>query len=367
MKISTKRIDDTIPVLTSKDQYCTLLSGFKRATVLGMDTEMLLTNSSGKPWWPHLEGFPQERKMEIGKTSNASGLFDWHGDGYAFELCIEPIHCLEYVMARVGTALLWTNQRFLSKTNTSDVVNISAPAVYTVPDAVQKTAPNDVKRLGCMPSLNVYGDSGNPKKLGASERTTGCHLHITSGDLISSDKVAQSLVQWADTIVGCVWTYVSPEDPKKERLRREAYGRAGEYRARTYPKTIRQFEATGVEYRVLPGTVLINPVYMTLVFNLYRTALRYAVNHPNPSEEITDISRAAINGADKELAKTVINWLPFGKPALKLLNFLADNPTKALNTREWYDVSQNHGGHGHQYLAAELGYCGDGYCGDDDD
>jgi hypothetical protein len=337
MNISTKKLDTTIPMLTASDQYQQDAYAY-----MGIDTEMLFT-VNGKHVWPHLEGFKQERG-EPGHN------FDWHGDGYAFELCTPPVTCLEYMAGKLGAGLLSIHTQFESKGK----VELDAPAVYKVPHSVQKTADDNVKRLGCAPSINVYGDAGSLSKLGESVRTTGCHLHITHPSL-KKEQIALNLVQWADVLVGNVWNYVSPEPPKLEAMRRIAYGRAGEYRARLYPATENVYEARGVEYRVLPGSVIKNPAYLTLCFNLYRTALRFARDLGKPSEELTELSRKAINTADKELSAEIIHWLPFPEPAAKLLHILHAKPLPTLTPVEWHKKTYDHNAEGHRYLAVKEG------------
>lgn len=336
--ISTKKISDTIPMLTANDQY---FNG--KYVYIGIDTEMLFTVNK-KKMWPHQEGFSQERPPQ--------GLdFDWHGDGYAFELCTAPFICLEWLSGSIGRGLKFIHDQFGAK---AKAVGLYAPPVYKVPVRVQESATDDIKRLGCAPSLNVYGDSGRPNKLGASVRTTGCHLHATHPTL-NDENTALAFVQWADVIVGNVWNYVSPERPNLESMRRAAYGRAGEFRARTYPATRNTYACKGVEYRVLPGSVIKNPVYLSLCFNLYRTALRFAVNHGAPDNEVIDLSRQAINTADKEVSAEVIKWLPFPEPAAKLLHILRAKPLPTLNPLEWYNSSQNHNLAGHRFMAIKEG------------
>lgn len=338
MKIAAKKLNNTeIPFLSSMDQYIQTAP-----VILGMDTEMLWLGKDGVPIWPHEAGFPQERKIELGQTADATREFDFHGDGFAHELCVEPTYCLERMMNKAGYAFSWMQSRLHDKGN----VKFAAPAVYEVPEKVSKAAPDEVKRLGCMPSINVYGDKGNPSVLGENLRTTGCHLHMSHKTLTNATNsdLAENLVKWADIIVGTVWTYISPVPPKDEKLRRKAYGRAGECRIRDYPPSREAtYTSKGVEYRVLPGTVLINPIYMTLVFNLYRSALRFALVVHTPPEEVSDMAREAINEADKNLANDILTWLPFSADSKKVLDILHEKPVKLLSPAQWYEASRGTG------------------------
>lgn len=342
---------EEIPVLSSKDQII-----LQKIPLLGMDTEMLFTEND-KIIWPHTIGFPQEREPEndavSGKTRN-SQRFDFHGDGYAMELCVPAVHCLEYMMEDVGRAFKWAkNNKKISATGN---LSIEAPPVYSVPADVVNNAPDVVKKLGCTPSFNVYDDPGSPESLPDDLRTTGCHLHM-SHSLLKDEEIRLNLVKWADVLVGCVWSYISPEG-ENEALRRKAYGRAGEYRPTSYKIDQNPIYlcwglekySSGVEYRVLPGAVIKHPAYMTLMFNLYRTALRFANTYKTPPETLTDPAREAINNADKKLAEKVISALPFQSKHTLFFESMRNTPLRNCSPDKWFKISQNHCGRGHQYV-----------------
>jgi hypothetical protein len=94
-------------------------------------------------------------------------------------------------------------------------------------------------------------------------------------------------------------------------------------------------------------------VYLTLCFNLYRTALRFAVTHGDPAAEITDISREAINKADKSLSETVINWLPMTFSSRQLIDIIKEEPPKPLTPKQWFEASRDHCTQGHRALASK--------------
>jgi hypothetical protein len=322
--------------------------------LLGMDTEMLFKHRDPKSHrlktiWPHEVGFPQEREPYNPKVSFPTELHssirsDFHGDGYAMELCIPPHYCLDVIMNRLGVALS-TAKSLVG----SSKLTIEMPAVYSIPKKDQEAAPDDVKRLGCSPSLNIYDDCGDPSYLSERMRTTGGHLHLTHPSL-KTDKVAYDLVRWADILVGCTWVLVSPDEPKMEILRRKAYGRAGEFRYREYPVPTITVGATalekrdyrhhthGVEYRVLPGSVLSNPVYVSLMFNLYRTALYFAINYGTPPEQLSDKARFAINNMNNSTAEWVLSHIPFNHKSISFLSHLTSNPAEPLTPEEWKEA-----------------------------
>lgn len=344
MKINSKKIKEAIPLLSEQDKH---IDG--TAVILGIDTEMLFAVDD-VPVWPHLVGLPQERPV-IDRLYNAA--HDWHGDGYAFELCTLPVTCLEYLSSYLGTGIITMANKLAPPMQGHKQVKLLTPVVYSIPKDVEDAAPDAVKRLGCTPSNNVYGDNGTPQQLGSSLRTTGCHLHISAGPLFDKEATALAFIQWADLLVGNAWNYVSPEDPRDEQLRRQAYGKAGEFRVRVYPTTAGAYAVRGVEYRVLPGSVMKNPIYLTLCFNLYRTALRFALELGAPTEEVTTLARRAINRADKDISEALIGWLPFSSKAKRLLKIIKDTPLPVLSPAEWHMNTVNSNLKGHRYFAVQ--------------
>jgi len=332
-----------IEVLSSENQtvrykltshYCTI----------GLDTEFLAFNA-GKILWPDVVGLPQQRALSL-KTTGDQSYYDFHGDGFATELCTKPDVCIEQLMNHVAKGFMWWGYTYGGRHNAS----FNAPSVYNVPKAVVKAASDESKKLGCMPSFNVYGDPGTPESLSDTQRTTGCHLHM-SHPALAEETNAKNLVKWADILVGCVWTYISPEDPNIEQQRRKAYGRAGEFRWKDYSEDkihnrhlLSEFKQ-GVEYRVLPGMVLHHPVYFSLMFNLYRNALKTAILHGTPDETLSLMAKDAINNADKNLSQEVINTIPFTLKSAALLRYLRRRTLDATNMYKWARLGEMTKGH----------------------
>jgi len=312
-------------------------TGYDTVT-LGIDTEFLFTNKDGSIVWPWIAGFPQERKLNHPTTGDNSA-FDFHGDGYATELCTSPFSCLETFVGRMGSALSWLQRE-------SNASSINAPPLYTIPATVVKSAPGEAKLLGCMPSMNVYGDSGKPTSLKENVRTTGCHLHV-SHSILKSTEVCANLVKWADILVGSTWTYISPNTKTSEARRRKAYGRAGEFRLKDYGHGY-----IGVEYRVLPGTPIHHPAFLTLMFNLYRHALYYAINFGEPDKALTSEAKIAINTANAELAEQVIMPHLQTSRDKQFLQYLHKTKLQPLNLDAW--IKYGVYGNGHQHLAYNL-------------
>ena len=318
---------DGLNLFSNREQY---LQSYP--VYLGTDVEVLVRNDRKGGWlWPHEHGMAQHRPERVSGDE-----YDWHADGFAHELCTSPSTCIEEVSIFVARGLCHLAQNYGAGTQ------YFAPVMYQVPKQVLKNAPSEVRQLGCSPSLNVYGDAGNPSALPDDRRTTGCHLHLSHPILLKEHglQVAEDLVKWADILVGNTWIYIAPKSSLRlERKRRLAYGRAGEFRLQTYPvypkgRVHKDYEK-GVEYRVLPGTVITHPSYFSMMFNLYRKALRLAALIGTPPDEFTNTARLAINEADRDQAELLIEELPWTFTSRSLLDSLADRPFRSVKASTW--------------------------------
>lgn len=318
---------------------------------LGLDTEFLVEEDK-KILWPWEQKLPQERDTNNPHTTGDPRVYDFHGDGYATELCIIPNYCLELIMDNLAYSFRWLDSK-RSKPNNSR--RLKAPAIYSIPEEVEQAAPAVAKQLGCMPAINAYDDSGVPSSLAKNQRTTGCHLHI-SHPVLSNQDTALALVKWADILVGCAWTYISPNPSKAEAERRKAYGRAGEFRLKKYPDIpfLGAKYSYGVEYRVLPGTPIQHPAYLTLLYSLYRSALRLAARYGEPVPDLAFEAKEAINNAGKTEAKNVLRSLPISDGGRKLIRFLRRVPLKLEELNEWVEVGGRHKGHQSLYSEKKI-------------
>lgn len=295
--------------------------------MLGMDTELLLRTPKGEVVFPHQIGMPQERPAptEPPLSSVWKGYYgDWHGDGYAAELCVTPFNCIDRGMAWISNTL---GHLRLKRGGVVDAIagfEIDVPVIYSVPEEVVKGAPEQVRMLGCMPSFSVYNEEANPSALGENERTTGFHMHM-SNPWLNSER-ADTAIKWADIYCGSIWTLIAPTDPKAEARRRQCYGRAGEHRKNIYPS--REF---GFEYRVLPGTVLSHPVYTSMMFSLFRHAF-HAARLAEPPTELTQMARVAINEADRVVALELMKQLPMTDSSSLLVRRLIECTLEPLST-----------------------------------
>lgn len=287
----------------------------------GIDSELIGSTRQGM-LWPHLCGLAQERE-------SLKEVFDWHADGFAWELCVKPEPEPAGVVMNVaqGLTALWKTYGFRG---------LMGPSVYKVPQSVYAKAPHEVTRLGCMPSYNVYGDAAVPGCLPKTKRSTGCHLHIAS-PAITKDNYGY-IIQWADLFVGNTWTYISGEPIVDERTRRRYYGRAGEYRIRFYDdaKTL-----LGVEYRVLPGAVLHHPAYLHLMLQLFHEAAKRALEDGPPDDMWTEEVRNNINRADRTAAGYVLEDLnSFGSGLYEQIQAVRKIKARGFRLDPWLNIQR---------------------------
>lgn len=180
-------------------------------------------------------------------------------DGFAAECYIHPVHCHGYLInyLRDGLNSVIKAARAFDRTAQLTVKN-----TFTIPAITMNSAADEDIALGCMPSLNAYGD--NPELPVAARdfrlRFAGGHVHFGIAPL--NDEDAAEMVRACDVIaaIPAVAMFASLDTP----VRRQFYGRAGEYRK---PKH-------GLEYRVLSNAWLAAPEVAHLVLNLVRSGLK---------------------------------------------------------------------------------------------
>ena len=285
--------------------------------VLGIDTEFVGKNAAGEFVYPHQQGMSQER------SASKDYDYDWHGDGFAWELCLAPSHCIDIMM---GRAL--DGKHFLT---TQGITSLFGPALYSVDNSVYAAAPEVVTRLGCARSLNIHGGIEKPI-LPDGVRTTGCHLHISHGDLRRD--MVKPLIEWADLLVGNTWTMISPLPAEEERFRRTAYGRAGEHRYAPLDEG-----GIRVEYRTLPGHAAVHMPYLSMMLALYRQACRFVFDGFEAPAELVGEAAEAINNADAKIARRVYRKIAIDPYSRRIINFYRSHPdplSGCYGFRDWF-------------------------------
>lgn len=218
---------------------------------IGCDPEIFVVDDK-KKLIPAFDFLPHKDKA-VKFGPNLMHTVYW--DGFQAEFTTSPTSCLNYQCDGIRTSMQKLMQHARSFNKTAKLSN--KPVMDVSYDVLEKADPQHIA-LGCMPSLNAYGLTGqtglDAKSL--TVRSAGGHLHFGIGKLTEQEAIP--IVKALDAIVGvcCVALFKSFDDPR----RRHYYGLAGEYRLPPH----------GLEYRTLSNAWLIHPLITNLVFDLAR-------------------------------------------------------------------------------------------------
>jgi hypothetical protein len=223
----------------------------------GADPEVFVLDKDGQviPAW---EFMPDKREGEVDVA---------YYDGFAAEFAPAARSCHEELTARfrnlLSRILVYAKDKYPS-------CHLSWQPVVQIPEKILATAPDQYLALGCSPSSNAYSDEParglqglDPRRLPV--RVAGCHIHFSGkvGGISLNELPEESIkaiVRAMDATTGIMSVSLlrGMEDP----IRREYYGRAGEYRRPPH----------GIEWRTLSSAVLAHPALMNLMFDTARLA-----------------------------------------------------------------------------------------------
>lgn len=244
-------------------------------SMVGVDPEMFLVGKNGRAVPAHTL-FPEKSKREqVGRCSS------YYRDGYAVEFnitygqtCRETL--ITYLYEAISAAAYTANKRGLRL--------ISVPAVrVNLSELVE--APTDVQVFGCKPSVNAYTKLSSIPDIEAMAhpfRYAGGHLHFSFPLAFRSNELLDKhhcwildpenvflFVKMMDLFVGVPMTYI--EANPLNFLRRENYGKAGEFRFQHYSSTNHyNLGAVGIEYRTLSPFWLRQPGLLSFALGMGR-------------------------------------------------------------------------------------------------
>ena len=211
-------------------------------------------------------------------------------DGFQVELNPESSFCRQVAGSMLGHAM-----RQLFELAEKAGVEVSTEVGVVVDEETFFSVPLSERKFGCNPTVNAHQEElERPTGARVRFRSGGGHIHIgLPNRFIGNEERITELVKMFDILVGnsCVFFDQSPSST----LRRKYYGRAGEYRMKSY----------GVEYRVPSNFWLQSYVLWSMVSGLCRQAVDlHAQNYYNRLVKAVPIEnvRKAINNNDKNLA-----------------------------------------------------------------
>jgi hypothetical protein len=171
-----------------------------------------------------------------------------------------PAECRQYFGYSIRTALYWLAQQAAEKG-----LKLSFDPVIDLSDQTWEEMKPEERRLGCNPSLNIYG----PAEIGVDPdtyrvRSAGGHIHLGFSWPRSriAHKPLERLVALLDVFVGN--TAVLLDRNPRAAERRQVYGRAGEYRLPSH----------GLEYRTLSNFFLRGYPLASLMTMMARRAVQ---------------------------------------------------------------------------------------------
>ena len=225
---------------------------------------------------------------------------DTYWDGVQAEFTTVPSHCHGWLVDSVYTRLLSLNQKLKQKYPNA---HLETADVVQLPQDTLALAEDEYINLGCAPSTNAYEDIkpiniGNPRE--HPFRYSGTHLHysVALPPGIKAPWFPNGTVVMMDKLCGLLLTALGRglENP----IRRQAYGRPGEYRV-PGPTNFR------LEYRTPGAFILGHPALFNLAADMGRAAYRLGLQVDGNDFPIdTDACKKIITECDADAAVKVI-------------------------------------------------------------
>lgn len=254
---------------------------------LGSDPEFLILNTSTDKVVSSLGLIEGEKDAPIDLTELGDG-FTIQKDNVLAEICVPPSETGEELYADIKKAMEYIDSNILPE-------GFKLVAM-TGAQFDQEELDNDYARaFGCSPSYNAWSYSKNITEANPFEplyRGAGFHIHI--GYENPDIETSADLIRAMDIFLG-VPSVIFDSD----KIRRQQYGRAGEFRETKY----------GVEYRVLGGYVMSDKNFFDSAMLGLERAVEF-VNSGNINKlsdtDMLDI-QTCINTNNVRLANTLVD------------------------------------------------------------
>lgn len=232
----------------------------RKHLVIGSDPEVFVVDSKGE-LIPAFEFLPSAAKARRNTDAYGNNIPAIYWDGYQAEFAPGNHQCQEGHWSKCYAAMGRILEEACKKFPGASISPASVAHVSY--ERLEKDAEEHVA-FGCSPSLNAYGEDPvvPPEPRLYPIRTAGGHIHLNlpTGTISTKDGKAE-FVRRLDAVLGVlsVGLFQKFDDPR----RRAIYGRAGEYRDKTY----------GVEYRVLSNAWASSALPQHIVFELARRVM----------------------------------------------------------------------------------------------
>ncbi len=234
------------------------------AVTFGTDPEFFILDSNGVAVPAHKFFPPKNARTCAGNVSV-------YRDGFAVEINTEGMTCRGLLTDQVRSALR------IARSKLPVGYRLVADPIVPVTPEMFEDAPPDVREFGCDGSIDAYtGNQQFPptEAKNYAFRSGGGHLHFGTtvrlkngvfGPFVSKEKNRHQwlenpanhrrFIQMMDLWVGVPLAVLDP-DPRNY-IRRQTYGRAGEFRNQLYRKKA-EYHVIGLEYRTPSAFVVRN-------------------------------------------------------------------------------------------------------------
>lgn len=248
---------------------------------LGSDPEFFIEDSKTGEIIPAFDFLPDQK--------SGAGVPFW--DGFQAEFNISGGGCLDQRVSSMKDNIMMLNRMAKDHNKRASLI---LDSVVEIPESQFNSVSPKFLEFGCSPSKNAYNEK-LPKLNGTETRyrTVGGHIHFGLNN--SDPKRIVEYVKALDKILGvaCVALFQNFDNP----VRRQYYGRAGEYRIPSH----------GLEYRTLTNAWASDPRMMYIVFELSRKCIAMVeqnlIQHWDASEEETI---ECINNCDVNMAQNIL-------------------------------------------------------------
>lgn len=322
-------------------------------TTLGCDPELFVTRQAGRVR-KRIAAVGSERIVpKAGLRYPGSFMDNVTRDGVQVELHAgsASLYCRQHLASILGLSFQkLDNAVATARTTRKDPsLKITFAPMVTLTRADMATLSPEARELSCKPSLNAYGREHITRDGSIYPiRTASGHLHL--GNVLFSGKRIDPNdgVKICDLLIGIPCVLVD-QDPS-QKIRRETYGRAGEYRLPTH----------GLEYRVPSNFWLKDYKLQSMVFGLAKLAMRVCEGYVSGSGlkwakdaliKKVDFAKVeqAINENDFDMALRIYTesirpfadqikgYVGFGNGLMDQFEFFVDR-IHEKGLRHWFDV-----------------------------
>lgn len=249
---------------------------------IGSDPEAFLVNKSTGEVVSAIDLIPGSKEEPSPMIGLPDG-FNIQTDNVMVEWCVPAVTTAEELYNNIQKCIAYTNGII-----PSELEVLVVPSAYLDSKYLKS---KKATTFGCEPSFNAWTYTTNDAPSNKTNlRTAGGHIHIGYDN--PNEDVSIDIVRTLDLFLN-VPSLILDKDTERKKM----YGKAGEFRFKSY----------GVEFRGLSNYWIANLEYTKFVFEAIKRATTFINNGEKISDENQFYIQEAINTNNKELAHKLIN------------------------------------------------------------